>query len=65
MVITQSKVYLKRFDLLTVHERQLMALWCQDHLYHGGHYEPDWWVEGNTFYFRNEAEYIMFLLMWT
>lgn len=60
-----SRVYYKRFDLLTVHDRQKMAGWCSDTLYHGGHYEPNWWVEGNTFYFRDEKEYTMFLLRWT
>ena len=59
-----TKVHMKRFDFITVHERQLMAEWCEDTLYHGGHYEPNWWVDGNTFYFRDKREYLLFLLRW-
>lgn len=59
-----TKVHMKRFDFITVHERQLMAGWCQDTLYHDGHYEPNWWVDGNTFYFRDKREYLLFLLRW-
>ena len=62
---SKTQVFVKRFDYITVHERQDMALWCQENLYHGGHYEPDWWLTGNTFYFRNEKEYTLFLLRWS
>ena len=40
--------------------------WCMDNLYHGGHYEPNWFTNGNdTFYFTDPKEYTLFLLRWS
>jgi hypothetical protein len=36
--------------------------WCREHLYHGGHYEPNWYRVGDTFCFKDEKEYLHFLL---
>jgi hypothetical protein len=38
--------------------------WCEENLYHGGHYEPKWrhsypWIE-----FEDEGEYAWFTLRW-
>ena len=38
--------------------------WCLDNLYHGGHYEPNWWSKYETIYFKDEKEYAWFLLRW-
>ena len=42
--------------------------WMGEHLYHGGHYEPNWYVlEGfreHTYCFKDEKEYLHFLLVW-
>jgi len=39
--------------------------WCQENLYHGGHYEPRWYTNGHeTFYFEDPKEYTLFLLRW-
>jgi len=40
--------------------------WCMENLYHGGHYEPNWFTNGNdTFYFTDPKEYTLFLLRWS
>lgn len=39
--------------------------WCMDNLYHGGHYEPNWYTGPETFYFSDEKEYAWFLLRWS
>lgn len=39
--------------------------WCQETLYHGGHYEPKWHVQYPFIVFEDEQEYSMFLLRWT
>ena len=40
--------------------------WCFKNLYHGGHYEPNWYTNGyETIYFKDEKEYLMFLLKWS
>ena len=59
----------KRFDVNSVDMFRdgrwaEMIAWCQNHLYHGGHYEPNWHAQYPTFYFNDEKEYIMFLLRW-
>ncbi len=41
-----------------------MIQWCRDNLYHGGHYEPNWFAQYPTFYFDDEQEYLMFVLRW-
>lgn len=57
--MAQSHLLIRRFDLVTVHERHNMASWCQDHLGYS-----DWWVDGNTFYFRHSKDALMFDLKW-
>lgn len=64
MYYTHTRAYYKRFDILTIHERYEMARWCLDTLLTPDPEKPNWWVEGNTFYFRDEKEYTMFLLRW-
>ncbi len=54
-------VYLKRFDLITVHDRNKMAGWCQDRL-PTDQTDMRWWVNGNTFYFREIKDYLLFLI---
>jgi len=42
--------------------------WMREHLYHGGYYEPKWYVVSgmttNTYCFQDEKEYLHFLLVW-
>jgi hypothetical protein len=39
--------------------------WCEENLYHGGHYEPNWWPNSyDTIYFTDPKEYTLFLLRW-
>lgn len=52
------KVYIKRYDLIALDEREKMISWCRDTL------TEDCWVDGNTFYFRNEKDYLLFALRW-
>lgn len=42
-------------------------IWCQQYLYHGGHYEPNWYYNSdtNTWCFKDKKEYLMFLLKWS
>jgi hypothetical protein len=42
-----------------------MIEWCKNNLYHGGYYEPNWYAQYPTFYFKDEQEYILFLLRWS
>jgi hypothetical protein len=43
-----------------------IVVWCMQNLYHGGHYEPNWYTnQKETFYFKDEKEYILFLLRWS
>lgn len=37
--------------------------WCRDNLYHGGYYEPNWYRNGDTFCFKDEKEYLHFMLV--
>ena len=40
--------------------------WCMDNLYHGGHYEPNWYSNWHeTIYFKDPKEYTLFLLRWS
>ena len=40
--------------------------WCMDNLYHGGHYEPNWYTNHHeTIYFKDKKEYAWFLLRWS
>lgn len=41
-----------------------MVIWCQENLYHGGHYEPKWYTGYPYLYFDDETEYTAFLLRW-
>jgi hypothetical protein len=62
-----SKIFVKRFDNIGMFEDSRWATmieWCKNNLYHGGHYEPNWYAEYPTFSFRDEKEYILFLLRW-
>ena len=38
--------------------------WCRNNLYHGGYYEPNWYRNGETFCFKDEKEYLPFMLVW-
>lgn len=60
-----SKVFVKRFDFAAAEHWDEMIAWCRNNLYHGGYYEPNWSVEYPSFYFRDEREYIAFLLRWS
>ena len=62
-----SRVFVKRFDNVGMFEGgrwATMIEWCKDNLYHGGYYEPNWYAQYPTFYFKDEQEYILFLLRW-
>ena len=39
--------------------------WCQENLYHGGHYEPKWRTQYPFIVFEDEKEYIWFMLRWS
>ena len=40
--------------------------WCQEKLYHGGHYEPNWCFNDrtSTWCFKDDKEFTMFCLRW-
>jgi hypothetical protein len=42
--------------------------WMKEKLYHGGHYEPNWYIlrgyTKNTYCFKDEKEFLHFLLIW-
>ncbi len=63
------KVFVKRFDHLTPFSNDAqwarMLEWCQENLYRGGHYEPNWRAQYPSFYFTDEKEYTLFLLRWS
>ena len=62
-----KKVFVKRFDNLGMFEQGRwaeMKQWCEDNLYHGGHYEPNWYADYPSFYFWDEKEYLLFCLRW-
>ena len=66
--VSTSKVFVKRFDNLGMFEQGRwaeMRQWCEDNLYHGGHFEPNWNAIYPSFYFWDEKEYTMFLLRWS
>ena len=65
----KTQVFVKRFDnphldLFQGGRWAEMIRWCEDNLYHGGHYEPNWHAQYPTFYFQDEREYTLFLLRW-
>lgn len=60
-----SKVFVVRFDGVSMARWNDMAIWCYENLYHGGHYEPNWSHQYPTFYFTDEKEHTMFLLRWS
>lgn len=59
-----SRVFVKRFDRVSMAQWQEMAEWCYENLYHGGYYEPRWHHQYPSFYFKDEKEYMLFLLKW-
>lgn len=62
-MITEQQVYTWQYNgVATWHE---IIRWCTDNLYHGGHYEPNWWSKYETIYFKDEKEYAWFLLRWS
>jgi hypothetical protein len=68
--VSTSKVFVKRFDVSSVDifrdgRWAEMIAWCQENLYHGGHYEPNWTAQYPSFYFKDEKEYTLFLLRWS
>lgn len=36
--------------------------WCRENLYHGGNYEPRWYMAYPFIVFEDEQEYVAFLL---
>ena len=67
---SKTQVFVKRFDnphldLFQGGRWAEMIRWCEDNLYHGGHYEPNWHAQYPTFYFHDEREYTLFLLRWS
>jgi hypothetical protein len=38
--------------------------WCEENLYHGGHYEPSWYLRYPWIEFDDEQEYAWFCLRW-
>lgn len=43
-----------------------MLTWCQQTLYHGGHYEPNWYFnyDTSTWCFKDQKEFQWFVLRW-
>ena len=39
--------------------------WCKENLYHGGHYEPNWYLRYPWIEFDDEKEYAWFVLRWS
>ena len=62
---SKTRVFVKRFDGVSIAQWQDMAEWCYNNLYHGGHYEPNWSHQYPTFYFTDEKEYLLFCLRWS
>jgi hypothetical protein len=62
---SKTQVFVKRFDGIDSARWHEIIAWCQDNLYHGGHYEPNWWVMYPSFYFTDQREYTLFLLRWS
>jgi hypothetical protein len=55
------QVFIERGDIKEFGKR---VQWLKDNLYHGGYYEPKWYVNGDTYCFQDEKEYLHFLLVW-
>lgn len=41
-----------------------MIVWCRKNLYHGGNYEPNWYASFPFIYFKDERDYLLFVLRW-
>lgn len=59
------KVFVKRFDSVSMAQWQDMADWCYNNLYHGAYYDPNWHHQYPSFYFADEKEYMLFCLRWS
>ncbi len=58
-----SKIYVWQYNGVAPWSE--IADWCYKNLYHGGHYEPNWHINGHeTIYFTDPKEYTLFLLRW-
>lgn len=55
-----SPIYVRRYDLVDVSQRLDMAVWAHDHL----GFDGSWWMDGNSFYFRKQVDYLWFVLRW-
>ena len=62
---SKTQVFVRRFDGIDSAGWREIIAWCQAHLYHGGHYEPNWSVNYPSFYFTDEKEYTLFCLRWS
>ena len=49
-------------DIETYKERKK---WMMENLYHGGYYEPKWYINGDTYCFQDEKEMLHFMLRWS
>lgn len=58
------KTFAIRFDSAHTYLINVMVKWCEQNLFQGGYYEPNWHYQYNTFYFVDEKEYLMFVLRW-
>ena len=61
---SKTQVFVRRFDGIDSAGWREIIEWCQLHLYHGGHYEPNWSVNYPSFYFTDKKEYTLFCLRW-
>lgn len=60
---TEQKVYAWQYNGVASWDE--IVKWCTDNLYHGGHYEPNWWSTYEMIYFKDKKEYAWFLLRWS
>lgn len=63
-VVNKPHLRCIRVDPLSIHQRLRIAGWCSD-TFGGRDQDYSWWVDGNTFYFRDEYDYLIFLLRWS
>lgn len=54
----------RRFDGCSFKEWENMIQWCRDTFNEDLTVEPTWCAHYPTFYFIDEGQYILFLLMW-
>lgn len=40
------------------------VMWCANTLHHGGHYEPNWYIQYPYLVFEDEQEYAWYMLRW-